>query len=127
MNLKDRKKPTEHRQGTLIKLVDTIQRFTEIQHEDEFWMFDKEDRFDEGHMNPKYVDEIQDIMRELQLFDITEIGDLYLTSGDRIVLDQGYGESFGTGDQVIFTLKELTAGMDYEFFMKKLKKMAPKD
>lgn len=125
MNLKDRKKPTDHRQGTLVKLVDAIQRFTEIRHEDDFWIL--EDRFDDGHINPRYIDEIQDIMKELQLFDDTEIGDLYLTSGGRVVVDQGWGESFGTRDQVIFTLKELTTGMPYDVFVKKLKKMAPKD
>ena len=112
--LKHRKKPTEHRQGTLIRLVDTIQRFAEIQHENDFWLFDK------GKMNPKYVDEIQDLMKELRQFDIVEYGNLYLTSGGRIVLDKGYGEYFGDSDKVIYTLDELTRGIHAKQFLKKI-------
>ena len=120
--LKDRKKPTEHRQGTLIRLVDAIQRFTEIQHEDDFWLFDKDDRFDEGKMNPKYVNEIQDLMKEIRQFDIIEYGNLYLTSGGRIVLDKGYGEYFNDSDKVIYTLNELTRGTPAKQFLKKISK-----
>ena len=121
--LKDRKKPTEHRQGTLIRLVDAIQRFTEIQHEDDFWLFDKDDRFDEGKMNPKYVNEIQDLMKEIRQFDIIEYGNLYLTSGGRIVLDKGYGEYFDDSDKVIFTLDELTRGTSAKQFLNKIEEI----
>jgi hypothetical protein len=120
-NLKNRKKPTDHRQGNLIKIIDLIQRFEEIQHEKDFWQF--EEQYDDGHINPKYLDELQDMMRELRLFDITEIGNLYLTSGGRIVLDKGWGEYFGEGDTVIFTLEELISGMPYDKFIKKLHKL----
>lgn len=120
INIKDRKKPTDHRQGKFIRLVDAIQRFTEMQHDDDFWLFDKGDKFDEGHINPKTLDEIQDIMRELRLFDITDIGNLYLTSGGRIVLDNGHGELFDKSDTVLFTIDELMSGMSYQNFTKKL-------
>jgi hypothetical protein len=118
--LKDRKKPTDHRQGKLVKLVDCIQRLTAIQHEDNFWIFNKKIDCDEGHMNPKYADEIQDIMRELLIFDITEIGDLYLTSGGRVVLDKGCGEYFNETDKIIYTRAEITSGIPYKVFMKKM-------
>jgi len=118
--LKHRKKPTAHRQGTVIRLVAASQRFTEIQHADDFWLFDKDERFDEGKMNPKYVDEIQDLMKELRQFDIIEYGNLYLTSGGRIVLDKGYGEYFGDSDKVIYTLDELTRGIPAKQFLKKI-------
>jgi len=119
--LKDRKKPTSHRQGNLVKLVDAIQRLTEIQHEDDFWLFGCQ--FDEGHMNPKYADELHDIMRELRLFDITEIGNLYLTSGGRVVLDRGWGESFNERDGVIYTLEELTSGIPLNKFIDRINKL----
>jgi len=118
--LKDRKKPTDHRQGTLVKLLDLLQRFTTIQHEEDFWVFDMNDRLDGGHMNMKYQDELQDLMRELNVFDITTIGNLYLTSGGRIVLDKGYGEYFNEADTVIFTLDELIHGMPANVFITKI-------
>lgn len=128
--LKTRKKPTDHRQGNLVKIVDLMQRFTAIQHEEDFWLFKDKgcfDPVDEGHMNPKYIDELQDLMRELNLFDITTIGNLYLTSGGRIVLDKGCGECFNEADTVIFTLEELTKGLPANVFLhrlgEKMKKM----
>ena len=51
-NLKDRKKPTDYRQGKLVKLVDLMQRFSNMHHDKEYWIFDKNDKFDEGHINP---------------------------------------------------------------------------
>jgi len=122
-NLKDRKKPIDHRQGNLVKIVDLIQRFAEIQHEKDFWKFDPDNHFDDGEINPKYMDELQDMMREMRLFDITEIGNLYLTSGGRIVLDKGWGEYFNDGDKVVFTLEELVSGMPYDVFLKRLEKL----
>lgn len=119
--LKNRKKPTEHRQGTLIRLVDAIQRFTEIQHEKDFWLFDEHKRFS-GKMNPKYIDEIQNLMNEIGDFDIVKYGNLYLTSGDRVVLDKGYGEYFGDSDKIIYTLDELTQGIPAKQFLKKISK-----
>ena len=118
--LKNRQKPTAHRQGKLVRLVDCIQRLAEIQYDDNFWIFKEKERFDEGHMNPKCADEVQDIMRELRAFDSTEIGDLYLTAGGRIVLDRGCGESFNDSDTVIFTRGELTNGMAANAFLKKV-------
>lgn len=118
--MKTRKDVKEYRSGNLVDLVDAIQRFTDIQHEKDFWLFGKS-MHDEGAMNPKYQDELHDIMGELQLFDITKIGNLYLTSGGRIVLDKGWGEYFGDGDTTIFTLDELTSGMNVKSFFKKVK------
>jgi len=120
--MKDRKKPTVYRYGNLVKILDLVQRFSEIQHEEDYWLFDK-DVFDSGRLNPKYQDELSDMMKELRLFDITEIGNLYLTSGGRVVLDKGYGEYFNESDKVIFTLKELKTGMSYEKFVKRLKEV----
>jgi len=121
--LKDRKKPTDYRSGVLVKLFDLMQRFSEMYHEEDYWIFDKDDRFDEGHINPKYQNEIDDMMRELRLFDITEIGNLYLTSGGRIVLDKGWGESFNESDRAIYTLKELTSGIPLNKFIDKINKL----
>jgi hypothetical protein len=118
--LKRRKKPTEHRQGTLVRFVDAIQRLYKIRHEEDFIVFDG-DMMSSGHVNQKYQDEIDDILLELNTFDITEIGNLYLTSGGRVVLDKGYGEYFNEGDKVLFTLDELIHGMRYEDFLEKLK------
>lgn len=120
--LKNRKKPTDHRQGTLVKLVDLMQRFYSIQHEEDFWLFDKDNQFDEGHMNQKYQDEIQELMRELGNFDVTTIGSLYLTSGGRIVLDSGCGEYFNETDTVIFTLDELKKGLPANVFITRIAK-----
>ena len=118
--LNDRKKPTEHRQGNLVKLVDAIQRLYEIRHEEDFFVFDG-DMMSSGHINSKYQDEIEDILQELNLFAVTEIGNLYLTSGGRIVLDRGWGEYFNKSDRVLFTLDELIHGMPKERFMERLK------
>lgn len=122
-NLKDRKKPTDHREGNLIKLIDLIQRFAEMRHEEDFWLFNEKDRYDDGKINSKYMDEIQDMMKEIRIFDITEIGNLYLTSGGRVVLDKGWGEYFDKSDRVIFTLDELTSGMLFKKFVKRLKEL----
>jgi len=118
--LKRRKKPTDHRQGNLVKLVDAIQRLTSIRHEEDFIIFDG-DMASSGHFNQKYQDEIEDIITELNMFDITEIGNLYLTSGGRVVLDKGWGEYFNEGDKVLFTLDELKHGMPLKTFMERLK------
>ena len=112
--LKNRKKPTEHRQGKLLKLLDLVQRFSNMYHDDDFYDIERE------QISKEHQDELDDIMMELRKFDITEIGNLYLTSGGRVVLDKGYGEYFNDSDKVIFTLDELTHGMPYEVFKKEL-------
>lgn len=116
------KKPTEHRQGTLVRLVDAIQRLCEMKHEDDYYVFDG-DMMCSGRINPKYQDEMEKILQELHLFDITELGDLYLTSGGRVVLDRGWGEYFDKSDRVIFTLDELTNGMPKEKFLERLREL----
>ena len=88
------KKPKEHRQGTLIDLVDAIQKLIDIQYDDNI-LIDKGASFE---YNPKVVDKMVDELKKLRMFDITKIGDMYLTSGDRIVLDKGYGEYFTDND-----------------------------
>jgi len=115
--LKDRKKPKEYRDGKLTKLLDLVQRFSTMKHDEDFINIEEE------CISFKCQGELIDMMRELRDFDITEIGDLYLTSGGRIVLDQGYGESFGKEDTVIFTLKELKSGMSYKAFKEKIEKL----
>ena len=113
--LKDRKKPTDHRQGKLVKLLDLIQRFSNMYHDDNYYDIEKE------QISKEHQDELDDMMRELRNFDITEIGNLYLTSGGRIVLDKGWGEYFNEADTMIFTLDELTQGMPYKKFLDKIK------
>ena len=122
--LKDRKKPTEHRQGKLVKLLDLVQRFSEMHHDEDYWLFDENDGFAEGYINPKHQNELDDMMRELRVFDITEIGDLYLTSGGRVVLDKGYGEYFREGDTVIYTREQLTSGILYEVFKNRISEIS---
>jgi len=111
--LKDRKKPTEHRQGNIIKLADFIQRFAEMRHEKDFYD-------DECNITDKYQCKLDGMMKEIHLFDISEIGNLYLTSGGRVVLDKGWGEYFTKGDKKIFSLKELTSGMKYDEFIRRI-------
>lgn len=84
--LKNRKTPTEDRQGTLVKLVDLIQELLETASKtDELgYVVDKE--------------KLWTLTKELRCFDSTTIGDLYLTSGGRVVLDKGYGEYFNETD-----------------------------
>lgn len=116
--LKDRKKPTEHRQGKLVKLLDLVQRFSELYHDDDYYDIERE------QISKKHQDELDDMMRELRNFDIVEIGNLYLTSGGRVVLDKGYGEYFNDKDKLIFTLDELTHGMEFETFKKRIDKLS---
>jgi hypothetical protein len=116
------KEPTEHRQGVLVKLVDAIQRLYGMRHEDDFYVFDG-DMMCSGRINPKYQDELECIIKELSTFDNTEIGNLYLTSGGRIVLDRGWGEYFDEHDKAIFTLDELTRGMPREKFLERLREL----
>ncbi len=66
---------------------------------------------------------IRSLLHEWRKKNITEIGDLWLTSGGRVVLDRGYGECFSTTndrDVIILTLEELKRGMKYKDFKKKL-------
>ena len=117
--LKNRKKPTEHRQGTLIKLVDAIQELIELRYGEKLYInIDKEG--DDLIPNPEVFDKILEVTKELRCFDITTIGNLYLTSGGRVVLDKGYGEYFNEGDKTIFTLDELKSGIEYNKFKKRL-------
>jgi len=111
--MKDRKKPTEHRQGNLVKLLDLMQRFSEMQYDTDFFT-------GEFNISEKHKNEIKDMMLEIRKFDIKTIGDLYFTSGGRVVLDKGYGEYFGESDKVIFTLNELISGMNSDKFIKRL-------
>lgn len=114
--IKTIKKPTERRQGTLIDLVDAIQKLIHMQYDDNL-LIEKGENYE---YNPEVVNKIMSELTKLRVFDITKIGDLYLTSGDRIVLDKGYGEYFGVSDIVLFKLEELTTGMNSDTFIKQL-------
>ncbi len=114
--LKNRKESKDCRYGNVIRLADLIQRFAEMRYEKDF--FD-----DNCNISSKHQDELDKMMKELRLFDITEVGDLYLTSGNRIVLDKGYGEYFNDSDKTLFTLKELHSGIPYSKFKAKLDEM----
>lgn len=111
--MKDRKTPTSHRSGHLVKLLDFLQRFASIHYEKDFYDSDAE------QINKKYQNELEDMMIELRRYDITEIGDLYLTTGGRVVLDKGYGEYFSDSER-IFTLKEITSGIPLDKFIERL-------
>jgi len=115
--LKDRKMPRDHRQGALVKIVDLMQRFSTMQHEKDFYDLENE------QIRVKYQEELEDMMRELREFDISEVGNLYLTSGGRVVLDKGYGEYFGDGDKVIYTRKQLHSGIPLSKFLKDVNKL----
>ena len=115
--LEMKKKPTEHRQGTLINFVDVVQELINLQYDKELIVHKGDDDFD---YNYRVVEKILDILKELRSFDITTVGNLYLTSGGRVVLDKGYGEYFNESDKVIYTLDELKSGVKYEKFMKRI-------
>jgi len=111
--MKDRKSPEEYRAGNLVKILDLLQRFAEMRHEKDFYDVDA------FTITEKYQSELEDMMMELRTFDITEIGDLYLTTGGRVVLDKGYGEYF-SDEERIFTYKEITSGIPLDVFLQKL-------
>ena len=105
MNVKP-KTQTKHRQGTLVAFTDMIHELTDL-----FYGSEKDLTEEERE------DEVRKITRKIRLFDITTIGDLYLTSGGRIVLDKGYGEYFGK-EEFLCSLKDLTNGIKLENFKK---------
>ena len=126
MKLKDRLTPTSHRQGQLQKFVDAVQELVNLQYDKEIFDVVKtgQNSWDEEiKYKPKFIEKIMNILRELRNWDITQIGDLYLTSGGRVVLDKGYGEYFTEGDKKIFTLDELTNGMKFEEFIKRINEL----
>lgn len=115
MSLINRLKPTDHRQGQLQKFVDAVQALINLQYE----------KFtDENGIQLKGVKTFEErsieILQELRQWDVTEIGNLYLTSGGRVVLDKGYGEYFNKGDLTIFTLEELKHGIPFDAFLKRV-------
>ena len=114
--IKTIKKPTESRQGTLIDLVDAIQKLIHIQYDKDLTI-DRGSYFD---YNPEVIKKMLDELKKLRMFDITKIGDMYLTTGDRVVLDRGYGEYFGTSDIVLFKLEELMTGMNSTTFITRI-------
>jgi len=123
MGLKTRLKPTEYREGQAQRFLDAIQTLMDFNSRKDLFLpvAKNDDPFAECRYNPKVMDEIMEILRELRHWDITEEGDLYLTSGGRIVLDKGYGEYFTPSDKKIFTLEELHQGIKYEEFLSKIK------
>ncbi len=108
------KKPNDHRQGKLIRLVDNIQALLELRHKKDFVISDGGEDF---RYNPEIIEEMLKFMDSLRNFDITELGNLYLTSGGRVVIDKGYGEYFNGGDKVICTLDELETGIELRKFL----------
>lgn len=98
------KKPSEHRQGQMVRLIDHIHALMELRH----------------HNDPVVIEEMFGILEKLWMFDITNHGDLYLTSGGRVVLDKGYGEYFNEYDHKLCTLDELGRGLRLEEFQRRL-------
>jgi len=118
----EQKHPREHREGRMIELVDTIQELIHLQYQKNLIIQDGE-CLDDYKYNPEVIEKIIDKLKVLRLFDITIIGNLYLTSGGRVVIDQGYGEYFNESDKVIFTLEELKIGIKYADFVKRIKEL----
>ena len=122
--MKDEKlTPTSHRQGSLVDLLDKI-RFiidfgssipVEISNDNS------------ATFNQAYIEKMTEKLKELREFDITAIGDLYLTTGGRVVLDRGYGEYFTEKDIKLFTLSALKQGIPKDVFLKILKEKVYKD
>ena len=108
--------PTSHRQGTLVDILDKIQSVVALSNSIPLTPINTDMFYNQEHM-----DKIIDKLRDLREFDITTIGDLYLTSGGRVVLDRGYGEYFTKGDIKLFTLEELKNGIPFNEFLKKIK------
>ena len=107
MNVKPNSQ-NNYRSGTLFGFMDLVHELTDLN-------YDSEERTEEERQ-----DKISNILGEIRSFDITTIGDLYLTSGGRIVLDKGYGEYFNNSDKVLFTLDKLKSGVNSKEFQKKL-------
>lgn len=116
---KIRKKPTERREGILIQLVDTIQELINLRYSGDLYIATDKGG-DNLIPNPEFLNNILEAIEELRSFDITTIGNLYLTSGGIVVLDKGYGEYFNESDKLIFTLDSLKLGIKYDKFMKRL-------
>lgn len=105
--MKLKKECTGHRQGTIAGIADWINEITTVQYDEELTEEQKQIKIDT-------------LIREMRIFDITTIGDLYFTSGRRIVLDKGYGEYFTDGDIKLFTLEQLKSGIHLEEFRNKI-------
>ena len=54
---------------------------------------------------------------------MNDIGNLYLTNGNRIVLNKGSGEYFDETDILLFTQEQLVKGIPFSIFMKKMNKL----
>lgn len=105
--MKLKKHCTGHREGVIVGIADWIEAITHVQYEDKLTEEQKEIKID-------------NLIREMRNFDITRIGDLYLTSGRRVVLDKGYGEYFNESDTKLFTLEQLKSGINIKEFQNKL-------
>lgn len=115
-----RKKPEDSRYGTMIRFIDAVQSLVMLQYDKELLLPQREGDYMSIEYNPKVIAKMLEIMKELRTFDVTTIGDLYLTTGGRIVLDKGCGEYFTKGDRKIYTLKELTTGIQFKDFKDKI-------
>lgn len=69
------------------------------------------------------LEKFKGLQMKLRKILITDIEDLYLTSGGRIVLDHGYGEYFNSSDSILFTKEELRCGIKPERFIEKINKI----
>ena len=106
--------PRSHRQGTFIDILDKMNKVINLSNSIKLASNTEGSVFyDQDH-----IENLIDKLRDLREIDITTIGDLYLTAGNRIVLDKGYGEYFTSGDSKLFTLEELKQGIPYDKFKK---------
>ena len=111
--------PRSHRQGTFIDILDKMNEVINLSNSIKLdsSLDGSEIFYDQDH-----IENLVEKLRDLREIDITTIGDLYLTSGNRVVLDKGYGEYFTGGDSKLFTLEELKHGIPYPEFVKKILK-----
>lgn len=116
--LEQRKGVKEYRAGQAQRFLDAVHALVEITNAKGFITFDKEDN---AHYDSQSIEDIIKILYELRRWDIGKVGDLYLTSGGRVVLDKGYGEYFTEGDTKLFAREELHSGIRFDEFMKRLK------
>ena len=123
MGLKRRLKPNDHREGQAQRFLDTVQALIQLKNDKKLFLNNEDGGYMDCVYNSEIIEKMLSILNELRSWDITEVGNLYLTSGGRIVLDKGYGEYFTCNDQTIFTKEQLHRGIKLKEFKEKVKNL----
>lgn len=119
-SLKQRERGDAPRSGPLPKLFDLIREMHEVSRD----LYDPGD--DQLALDEAKVDDLRTMVEELRCWSITEVGDLYLTSGGCVVLDKGYGEYFTEADEVLFSRDELHTGVPADRFLERVREATEK-